>query len=97
MEKCLAIAQNISGAWLSADYITKQRLQTLVFPQGIVYNKKNGTVRTQRTNTLFAEIEPPQRLSDENEKGNPDEDCLKCNPVPRTGFELFDDGFEECY
>ena len=86
-EKCLNIAQNLSGAWLSADYNTKQRLQTLVFPDGIVYNKKKGTVRTKRTNTLFAQIEPPQRVTDENKKGNPDGDCLKYNSVPGTGIE----------
>ncbi len=87
VENCLNIAQNLSGAWLAGDYAVKQRLQTLVFPAGITYNKKNGAVRTKRINTLFSEIEPPARDTKENKKGNPGGDCLKYSSVPRTGFE----------
>ncbi len=87
VDKCLQIAQNLSGAWTAADYTGKQRLQILVFPDGILYNKKKGAVRTARVNSLFSEIAPPVSLSAKNKKGNPAKDCLKCYPVPGTGFE----------
>jgi site-specific DNA recombinase len=87
VEKCLLIAQNISGAWVGADYTAKQRLQSLVFPDGILYSKKKGAVRTERVHTLFSEIEPPVSVTAKNKKGNPTKDCLKYHPVPRTGFE----------
>jgi site-specific DNA recombinase len=67
-EKCLIIAQNISSAWLSGSFDNKQRLQSLIFPQGILYNKINATVRTLRVNSLFAEIEPLKRVLDKKRK-----------------------------
>ncbi|MCU7551505.1 hypothetical protein OCK74_20455 [Chitinophagaceae bacterium LB-8] len=62
------IAQNISGLWLSSDFEWKQKLQYLVFPEGVVYSKKNEAVRIGRINSLFAAIEPLKRDLEENEK-----------------------------
>lgn len=56
VEKCLSIAQNISQLWVSAEYEQKQSLQRLVFPEGILYNKQKGEVRTERVISLFAAI-----------------------------------------
>ncbi|MFM7511717.1 MAG: hypothetical protein ACKO33_08110 [Bacteroidota bacterium] len=42
VSKCLTIAQNLSQAWLSAECENKQRLQKLVFPDGILYVSKKG-------------------------------------------------------
>lgn len=38
ISKCLAVAQNLRQAWVSAEYEQKKRLQKLVFPEGILYN-----------------------------------------------------------
>ena len=40
VEKCLSIAKNVSQLWISADFIRKQKLQYLIFPEGILYSKK---------------------------------------------------------
>ena len=40
----------------SSDYAMKQILQYLVFPEGILYNKQNDTVRTSKINSLFYSI-----------------------------------------
>jgi hypothetical protein len=56
IEKGLGIAENLSQIWPSSDYDNKRKLQSLVFPEGIVYSKKNDRVRTLRVNSLFAEI-----------------------------------------
>jgi site-specific DNA recombinase len=44
----------LRSTWTSSDYIGKQGLQYLVFPNGIYYNKKNGVCRTTRINEVFS-------------------------------------------
>ena len=87
IEKCLILAQNISSAWLLLSFDNKRRLQSLVFPEGILYNKKNGAVRTTRINTIFSEIEPLARVLGGKEKGNSMKNCLKPASVPTKGIE----------
>jgi len=36
------------------DFNKKQKLQTLLFPEGILYDKENDRVRTFRVNTIFS-------------------------------------------
>ena len=87
VEKGLGIAQNISQMWVSSDYTAKQRLQYLLFPEGILYSKQKNRVRTLRVNGIFATIEPLAKDLEENKKGNLKKDCLKPHSVPRTGIE----------
>jgi len=56
VQTCLSIAQNLSQSWVSAEYDKKQRIQRMVFPDGILYNKQNGVVRTPKVNFIFNEI-----------------------------------------
>ena len=87
VEKCLGIAQNISRAWVTAGFDNKRVLQNLIFPEGIMYNKEKGVVRTERVNSLFASIPLLQRVLAEKKKGNLVGDYLNSDFVPRTGFE----------
>ena len=87
VKKCLEIAQNLSSTWVSAPFDSKQRLQQLVFPEGIMVNKKEGVVRTARVNSLFAEIGPLQRVVARKEKGNLNKDYLLPSSVPTKGIE----------
>ena len=59
----------------------------MIFPEGMVYNKKDGLVRTVKTNSLFEAIVPLQRFIEEKEKGNLVKNCLQSCLVPRTGIE----------
>ena len=88
VEKGLDIVQNISEVWCSSDYAMKQVLQYLVFPEGILYNKKNDTVRTNKINILFSEIPYLAMVLDENKKDNLLQDCLFGRNVGMTRFEL---------
>lgn len=88
IEKGLRMAENLSGLWLSADFSEKQKLQYLVFPQGILYSKEKDTVRTEKVNSLFEGILLLKRTIEDNKKGNLEKDCLKSSSVPGTGFEL---------
>ncbi|MBY0346890.1 MAG: hypothetical protein GTN67_00095 [Hydrotalea flava] len=44
IDKGLKIAKNISQMWITAKYLEKKKLQYLIFPDGMVYDKKNNTV-----------------------------------------------------
>ncbi len=88
VNKGLSIAQNISETWHSSDYAMKQTLQYLIFPNGIMYNKKNDAVRTSKTNTLFSLIPYLTGLTGNNKKSNLLQDCLFGSSVGMTRFEL---------
>ena len=66
-----------------------------MFPEGIMYNKQNGVVRTSKVNLIFNEIPLLVSLCAEKEKGDSVKNRLKSNYVPRTGFEPAH-GFPRC-
>lgn len=70
VSKCLDIAGNLCQAWVSTGYDNKQRLQWLVFPEGMGYNKEKQAVRTFRVNSLFEAIPLLTSVSGEKEKGD---------------------------
>ncbi|MEP7374687.1 MAG: recombinase family protein [Chitinophagaceae bacterium] len=86
VEKGLEIAEKLSQLWVSRNFINKQRLQYLVFPMGILYNKEKGAYRTEQINPLFAEIPPLVRVLEKKEKGNLKKNCLKSCSVPHIRF-----------
>jgi site-specific DNA recombinase len=57
LDKYISFAVNISSnlqeMWEVADLRTKEKLQNLIFPEGIYYDRKNSTYRTERTNVIF--------------------------------------------
>jgi hypothetical protein len=63
--------EKASQLWVSSDYSNKQRLQYLIYPDGILYNKENNTVRTPRVNSLFTAISCLSYISTENKNGQP--------------------------
>ena len=88
VKKAVSISRNLSQLWLSSDYSGKYRLQYLVYPDGIMYNKQNNTVRTPRINSLFGAIAYQSRVLDKKRKGQ----STKIDPnscwVARTRIEL---------
>jgi site-specific DNA recombinase len=51
--KAVQLSAKLNVAWHSADYIGKQKLQYLVFPDGIIYNRQKDETRTLRENEIF--------------------------------------------
>ena len=43
----------------------------LIYPDGILYNKENNTVRTPRVNSIFTAISYLSYISAENKNGQP--------------------------
>lgn len=66
IEHSLQIASNLAAMWENGDFRTRQKVQSIAFPQGIFFDKENGTVRTPRVNALlrlsshYAHISPPK-------------------------------------
>lgn len=56
LKKALKMSSHLSDLWVSGDLEQKGRIQNLVFPSGIGYNKLNGGVQTIRVNAIFSSI-----------------------------------------
>ena len=56
VEKCLELALKLPSTWKNANFSRKQRIQNLVFPEGIFYDRKKDDYRTSRINFLFSAI-----------------------------------------
>ena len=49
----LDYAANLPEIWHSSGYQEKQKIQYMLFPEGIRYNKKIGECRTSKINSVF--------------------------------------------
>ncbi len=52
----------------NSNFNTKRRIQNLLFPQGILYNRKKDNYRTLKINLLFSAIPYLASISSENKK-----------------------------
>ncbi len=57
--------------------VKREKLQNLVFPEGVFYDKKMGAYRTPQHNTFFHEIKSELR-SYKNEKSDKKEEIPIC-------------------
>jgi site-specific DNA recombinase len=62
IDMALHLATKLNTAWDYSDYVHKQKLQNIVFPEGISYDRKNDECRTPRTNSAFLSIAELTRL-----------------------------------
>ena len=69
-EKCVEFAINysmkLSSVWSSANYSDKQRLQFLIFPEGLFYNHEEDKCRTDNSSEVFQYIANLKRLLQES-------------------------------
>ena len=56
IDKALKMSSNLSDLWASGDLPQKKKIQSLVFPSGIGYDKLKGKVQTKRVNSIFSAI-----------------------------------------
>jgi hypothetical protein len=64
-------AINLPKKWLLASYHIKQRLQFLLFPEGITYNRENDQSRTTRINSVFLYLAYLKQVILKQERGIP--------------------------
>lgn len=53
IDESLNLFTKLNNIWSSSDYSSKQKLQNVLFPDGIVYDRQNDEVRTPRTNSVM--------------------------------------------
>lgn len=88
IKKGLQMAQNLRQLWLSSDYDDKQKLQYLIYPEGILYHKQEDLVRTPRVNSLFSAIASASRVLEEKKSGSSKNLSRDSHWVARTRIEL---------
>jgi site-specific DNA recombinase len=79
---------NLQEMWQLSDLATKEKLQNLVFPEGIYYDRENGTYRTERTNAVFELIHSLSNRNIETERGQINPEIDLSPSVPRKRLEL---------
>ncbi|WP_366524742.1 recombinase family protein [uncultured Pontibacter sp.] len=52
----LKMCSEMAKMWVLGDYHTKQKLQKLVFPEGVAYDKENDDYRTEKINSVLSLI-----------------------------------------
>lgn len=76
LDECVDLAVDfvpkLRSRWVLGDYSTKQKIQYLLFPEGISYSKKIDGCRTKRINWLFAYIAHLQQVMLQKRRGIPE-------------------------
>ena len=88
LENGLKMTLSLSSTWGKADAQKRRRLQALVFPEGVQYDREKEGYRTGRVNGFFALSSQIQRFLEQKEKGKSDHDSHFSLPVARRGIEL---------
>jgi len=71
IDTALDFAINLPKKWLSAGYHIKQRVQFLLFPEGMLYNRENDLSRTPRINSVFLYLAYLKQVMLKQERGIP--------------------------
>lgn len=87
IEKALQLSTELATVWASSDYSRKEKLQKLIFPEGIYYNRENGAFRTTKMNSVFSLIASLSSNSGENKIGQNGVNSALSYSVNRIGFE----------
>jgi site-specific DNA recombinase len=97
LEKCIELAiefsSNLASLWDLSDYGNKQRIQYLVFPQGIFVDKENNDYRTPKVNSVFLYFARLKRVLEQNKTGKTACDVDFPGSVVWAGIEPATQGF----
>ncbi len=63
------ISSSLNKMWHSGDYIFKQKLQYMIYPDGMTYSKMEGKYLTPRVNYVFSELTRLSNSLKEKESG----------------------------
>jgi hypothetical protein len=80
MDKSVKTAANLAELWLSGDYMERKLLQDILFPEGVVYDKKNDLLRASRVNAVMSLIRDISDFLD-NKKGDDSSENFAMSPV----------------
>ncbi len=72
VKTCFEYASKLVPLWDSGDYGEMQRLQYMVYPDGIAYDRKNDEYRTGRVNSVFSYMATMAQVLEQNKNGETD-------------------------
>jgi len=87
IDSALKMATKVAPVWASSDFSTKERLQKLLYPEGITYDAKKGRFRTSRSNEFFQLIAGMTGGTSENKKRTNLPNVDLSSQVGPAGFE----------
>ena len=65
----LQFSSKLNEIWTSSEVSAKEKIQKLIFPEAIYYNKQKGAFRTIKINSVFSCIADLQTVSAKKQKG----------------------------
>ena len=87
LAKALNFSLKLPSTWASATVNEKDSLQKLMFPDGVTYNRKNGTFQTDKVNEVFRYIAALNSVPEDNKKRQSGNETDLSSLVGMTGFE----------
>lgn len=87
IETSLKIATKLPEFWLNSNYNTKHKIQQIVYPEGIFYDKKNRGCRTNRVNEVLNLIGYFRMAYEQKRNGIDNSKVEQSRLVPRAGVE----------
>ncbi len=83
----LTLSESLEKIWTEGDLKQRQKLQNLVFPSGLGYDKSNDQVRTPKVNSIFGSIPILSKEISNIKKGEPIPVNQFSDCVTQGGFE----------
>lgn len=87
LSNALLFSRKLATVWASGNIPEKEKVQKAIFPDGVLYNRKNQSFRTEKVNEVFEAIASLNSVSDEMEKGQTNKIIDLSSQVGTTGFE----------
>jgi site-specific DNA recombinase len=69
IDNALTLSTKLPQVWISSPIAVREKLQKLIFPDGIYYNKEKMAFRTEKVNSIFEAIASAESITGGNEKG----------------------------
>ena len=84
----LNLSSNLQKTWELSDNKDRERIQYMLFPEGIYYDRKNDNYRTERVNIIFDLINSITGNGSEEERGQTNREINLSPSVPTVRLEL---------
>ena len=86
-ENTISLSRKLNTVWASGNIQLKEDLQKLVFPEGVYYDRKTHSFRTEKVNFIFELIALSSGPPPEKKKGTSDLIDYLSLSAEREGFE----------
>ena len=87
VNKMIEFSSNIPSLWTSSDYSSKIKLQKMIFPEGIEFDKEKRVCRTHSVNPVFVYLSRFNKGFEQKKIGINEMNFNYANLVGATGFE----------